>query len=70
MSKSRIKSKSLTEVEEKPAQHIIESKEESKNVAVDQEIECPRCYDIMTLQSDFDRICYLCEECDFLLNLN
>lgn len=60
----------LTEVEERRSQHIIETKDESKNVAVDQEIECPRCHDIMTLQSDFDRICYLCEECDFLLNLN
>ena len=60
----------LTEVEERPTQHIIEIKDESKNVAVDQEIECPRCHDIMTLHFDFDRICYLCEECDFLLNFN
>jgi hypothetical protein len=70
MSKSRSKSKLLTEVEEKPTQHIIEKKEESNNLAVDQDIECPRSHDIMTLYSDFDRICYLCKECDFLLCLN
>jgi hypothetical protein len=70
MSKIRSKSKLLTEVEEKPTQHIIEKKEESNNLAVDQDIECPRCNDIMTLNSDFDRICYLCKECDFLLYLN
>ncbi len=68
MSKSRSKSKLLTEVEEKPTQHIIEKKEESNNLAVDQ--ECPCSLDIMTLYSDFARICYLCEECDFLLYLN
>ena len=70
MSKIRSKSKLLTEVEEKPTQHIIEKKEESNNLAVDQDIECPRCNDIMTLNSDFDSICYLCKECDFLLYLN
>ena len=57
-------------MEERPTQHIAETKDESKNVAVDQEIECPRCNDMMTLQSDFDRIYYHCEECDFLLSLN
>ena len=46
MSKNRIKSKSLTEVEEKPTQQIIESKEMTKNViVVDLEIECPRSHD-------------------------
>jgi hypothetical protein len=65
MSKSRSKSKLLTEVEEKPTQHIMEKKEESNNLAADQDIECPRSHDITTLYSDFDRICYLCEECIF-----
>ena len=65
MSKNRSESKLLTNVQE-TTQHIIQT----KNVAVDQEIECPRCHDIMTLYSDFDRISYLCEECDFLLYLN
>ena len=29
----------------------------------EQEIECPRCSDIMSLSSDFDRLLYFCEEC-------
>ncbi len=32
---------------------------------IEQEIECPRCYDVMTLSSNFDSI--VCQECDFLL---
>ncbi len=35
--------------------------------SVEQEIECPRCYDIMTLSSNFDRLGYICQECDLLL---
>jgi hypothetical protein len=34
---------------------------------MEQEIECPRCNDIMTLSSDFDKLGYICEECDLLL---
>jgi phage FluMu protein Com len=34
---------------------------------VEQEIECPRCNDIMTLTSDFDKLGYICQECDLLL---
>ena len=34
---------------------------------MEQEIECPRCYDIMTLSSNFDRLGYVCQECDLLL---
>jgi hypothetical protein len=34
---------------------------------MEQEIECPRCYDIMTLSSNFDRLGYICQECDLLL---
>jgi DNA-directed RNA polymerase subunit RPC12/RpoP len=34
---------------------------------IDQEIECPRCSDIMTLSSDFDRLGYICQECDLIL---
>ena len=34
---------------------------------MEQEIECPRCYDIMTLSSDFDKLGYFCQECDLLL---
>ena len=32
------------------------------------EIECPRCYDNMTLCSDFEGLYYFCEECGFLLH--
>jgi hypothetical protein len=34
---------------------------------MEQELECPRCYDIMTLSSDFDKLGYVCQECDLLL---
>ena len=34
---------------------------------IEQEIECPRCSDIMTLSSDFDELGYICQECDLLL---
>ena len=34
---------------------------------VDHEMECPRCFDIMILSSDFDRLGYVCQECDLLL---
>ena len=34
---------------------------------MEQEIECPRCADMMTLSSEFDRLGYVCQECDMLL---
>jgi hypothetical protein len=37
---------------------------------LEQEIECPRCYDIMALSSDFDRLCYFCQECNLSLFIN
>jgi hypothetical protein len=52
----------------------LEGKQESKLLQgqaeaqeIDYEIECPRCADIMILCSDFDKLYYQCEECDFLL---
>jgi hypothetical protein len=53
----------------------IDDKDRSGQVAtvditIEQEIECPRCHDIMTLHSEFDRLGYLCEECDFSLHLS
>lgn len=42
-----------------------EEKEVMKNV--EQEIECPRCSDIMALSSDFDKLGYICQECELLL---
>jgi phage FluMu protein Com len=39
------------------------------DISTEQEIECPRCHDVMTLHSEFDRLGYLCEECAFSLLL-
>jgi len=47
-----------------------EDKEEKIIKDIEQEIECPRCYDIMALSSDFDRLCYLCQECRLSLLIN
>ena len=30
---------------------------------LENEIECPRCHDVMSLCSDFDFLYYKCEEC-------
>ena len=37
---------------------------------IEQEIECPRCYDIMALSSDFDKLSYFCQECNLSLLIN
>ncbi len=70
MTKSRSRSKLLTEVQKEeitqPSEAITQI-EEKNNLGVEHEIECPRCHDIMTLQSEFDRLGDACEECDFLL---
>jgi hypothetical protein len=34
-----------------------------------QEMECPRCSDIMTLSSEFDKLLYFCQECELSLLL-
>jgi len=75
MSKDKSRSKLLTEVQKEPSQYseyVSQTQEEKKisNLDLEQEIDCPRCHDIMMLSSQFDRLCYLCEECDFHLNLN
>ena len=41
-----------------------------EDISIEEEIECPRCHDVMTLHSEFDRLGYLYEECDFLLHLS
>jgi hypothetical protein len=46
-----------------------EEKSDDRLKNIEQEIECPRCYDVMTLSSDFDRLGYTCQECDLLLVL-
>ncbi|HZI71800.1 MAG TPA: hypothetical protein VFD60_11630 [Nitrososphaeraceae archaeon] len=37
----------------------IEDKEEKIIKDTEQEIECPRCYEMMALSSDFEWLCYL-----------
>jgi predicted SprT family Zn-dependent metalloprotease len=49
---------------ESQEEHRIED-QPMKNI--EQEIECPRCHDVMTLSSDFDKLLYVCQECDLLL---
>ena len=49
--------------ESNPLQQI----EEPVLPELDMEIECPRCNDIMELQSNFDELVYTCESCSFLL---
>jgi hypothetical protein len=44
-----------------------EKNDDDKVKDIEQEIECPRCSDIMTLSSDFDKLGYICRECDLLL---
>jgi hypothetical protein len=45
-----------------------DSEEEDKVMKnIQQEIECPRCSDIMTLSSDFDALLYFCQECQLSL---
>jgi ribosomal protein S27AE len=38
--------------------------------SMEQEIECPRCSDIMILSSDFDKLLYFCQECHPSLIMN
>jgi hypothetical protein len=41
-----------------------------QDLSIEQEIECPRCHDVMTLHSEFDRLGYCCEECGCSLHLS
>jgi hypothetical protein len=41
-----------------------------EDISIEQEIEFPRCHDVMTLHSQFDRLGYFCKECDFSLHLS
>jgi hypothetical protein len=51
-----------------------QTEKEEKTIAllpeIDQEIECPRCYDIMVLSSDFNKLSYFYEECNLSLRIN
>jgi ribosomal protein S27AE len=46
------------------------SRIQEQDLSIEQEIECPRCHDVMTLHSEFDRLGYYCEECSFSLHLS
>jgi hypothetical protein len=52
---------------------IIMSKQQQQTLQTESEpdmeteIDCPRCYDIMVLSYDFDRLYYFCEECNLSL---
>jgi cytochrome c-type biogenesis protein CcmH/NrfF len=55
----------LLSLKEKSDLQDIEEDKSTKDI--EQEIECPRCYDVMILSSNFDSLGYVCQECDFLL---
>jgi hypothetical protein len=44
-----------------------EQQQESVPSELDNEIECPRCHEIMELYSKFDELLYSCQSCSFLL---
>jgi hypothetical protein len=46
---------------------VLEALEEPILPELDMETECPRCSDIMELQSNFDELMYSCASCNFLL---
>ena len=45
----------------------LQEKNDDRVKDMEQEIECPPCSDIMKLSSEFDRLGYVCQECDLLL---
>jgi late competence protein required for DNA uptake (superfamily II DNA/RNA helicase) len=58
-----VKTKNSPQIEEE------EQQQQKQEIVTDieHEIDCPRCYDTMTLRSDFDSLYYFCEECAFIL---
>ena len=50
-------------------QYLLEKKRQQISIMdnLENEIECPRCHEIMTLCSDFDLLYYKCEECNLPL---
>ena len=63
-------SRRLVQQIEKAKEERVSQVTKEENVPIEQEIECPRCYDVMTLHSEFDRLGYFCEECSFSLYLS
>lgn len=58
------KNQVLETIEESSLQ---EQKEEPALTELDNEIECPRCNDVMELNSSFDALVYFCDGCSFVL---
>jgi Zn finger protein HypA/HybF involved in hydrogenase expression len=58
----------VPQLEKAKEESVIQANEQ--DLSIEQEIECPRCHDIMTLCSEFDRLEYYCEECSFSLHLS
>lgn len=50
-------------------QYLLEKNNQQVSITdnLENEIECPRCHEIMTLCSDFDLLYYKCEECNLPL---
>jgi Zn finger protein HypA/HybF involved in hydrogenase expression len=46
---------------------LLKQEEDMGITELDNEIECPRCNDIMELNSKFGSLTYFCENCSFLL---
>jgi hypothetical protein len=57
-----------------PLQYEEEKADENKRIIhdnnIEREIECPRCYDMMELSSDFDKLSYFCQQCNLSLLIN
>jgi hypothetical protein len=53
------------EIEAELDSQAIEEEQTTKEI--EQEIDCPRCYDVMALSSDFDKLLYFCQECGLSL---
>jgi cytochrome c-type biogenesis protein CcmH/NrfF len=60
----------LQHVEVDALQKEEEEEQQTPMKDIDREIECPRCHDIMILSSDFDRLGYLCHDCNLSLFIN
>lgn len=57
-----------TELLSPDLEYDLQDSEENEAIKnIEQEIECPRCYDIMLLSSDFDKLLYFCHECGLSL---
>jgi len=51
-------------------QNEEEEKEQTPMKDIDAEMQCPRCYDMMILSSDFDKLGYFCQEYNLSLFIN